>query len=300
MRVFYSRDYTLAGYAFDTTRKAQWVAESLAETPIAQVEICAPAATNAQRLGLLHDPVYVEAVRSGAPRSLAQSQGFTWDAGMWPMVMASNGGVVDAARDALVNGVAGSLSSGLHHARRDHGAGFCTFNGLALAARAVLDAGATRVLILDLDAHCGGGTHSLISSDTRIWQTDLAVNLFDAYQPTERTTLDLVSRSEAYLPTLETRLHELDGGGSRFDVCLYNAGMDPYEGCEVGGLAGINQEMLARREALVFAWCRKHGIPVAFVLAGGYIGPRLSQGLLVDLHRLTIAAAAQPADAATP
>jgi len=50
----------------------------------------------------------------------------------------------------------GSLSSGLHHARRTHGAGFCTFNGLALAALTaleVLTAGAQRVLILNLDAH---------------------------------------------------------------------------------------------------------------------------------------------------
>jgi hypothetical protein len=31
---------------------------------------------------------------------------------------------------------------------------------------------------------------------------------------------------------------------------------------------------------------------VAFVLAGGYIGPNLSQEQLVGLHRLTLAAAA--------
>jgi len=31
---------------------------------------------------------------------------------------------------------------------------------------------------------------------------------------------------------------------------------------------------------------------VAFVLAGGYAGPRLDQSTLVNLHRMTIAAAA--------
>ena len=75
------------------------------------------------------------------------------------MVCASNGGAVAAARAARAGGVAGSLSSGLHHAGRDRGAGFCTFNGLVLAARAALSEGAARVLVLDLDAHCGGGTH---------------------------------------------------------------------------------------------------------------------------------------------
>lgn len=59
--------------------------------------------------------------------------------------------------------------------------------------------------------------------------------------------------------------------GPRFDLVLYNAGMDPYEGCAVGGLDGITAE----------------------ILAGGYIGERLDAETLVDLHRSTIAAAAE-------
>ena len=63
---------------------------------------------------------------------------------------ASNGGAVAAALEAFeTKRNAGSLSSGLHHATRALGSGFCTFNGLALAARAVIDAGAKRVLVVD-------------------------------------------------------------------------------------------------------------------------------------------------------
>src|SRR5260370_35742530 len=79
------------------------------------------------------------------------------------MVLSANGGAVAAGLAALEQGVAGSLSSGLHHARHARGAGFCTFNGLVIAAREALAAGAASVLILDLDAHCGGGTASLIA-----------------------------------------------------------------------------------------------------------------------------------------
>ena len=68
--------------------------------------------------------------------------------------------------------------------------------------------------------------------------------------------------------------------------------MDPHEGCPVGGLAGITTEIIAERERMVFDWCRAQGLPVAFVLAGGYTGPALDQRGLVELHRLTIAAAA--------
>jgi acetoin utilization deacetylase AcuC-like enzyme len=291
MRLFYSPAYVLAGYAFDTTRKSAWIAESLAQDPIPGAEIAAPAALTAAEVEAVHDPTYVAAVRSGQPRALAESQGFRWDAGLWPMVLASNGGAVAAARAALEAGVAGSLSSGLHHARRDHGAGYCTFNGLVLAVRAARAAGARRILILDLDAHCGGGTHSLLGTDPAVWHLDVAVHPFDAYDPGARATLDLVTTAAAYLPTIQARLAAL-ADGPAFDLCLYNAGMDPYAGCPIGGLPGIGETMLAERERLVFAWCRERSIPVAFVLAGGYIGAGFTAAGLVALHRLTLVAAA--------
>ena len=207
------------------------------------------------------------------------------------MVLASNGGTVAAAQDALRNGVAGSLSSGLHHARRDEGVGFCTFNGLALAAHSVLERGAGSVLILDLDAHCGGGTASLLSDDPRVEQLDVAVNTFDHYQDGGRFRLHLVRHAADYLPAIERGLESIDRSGARHDLCLYNAGMDPFEGCATGGLAGITGALLAARERLVFEWCRRRSLPVAFVLAGGYIGPGTSVDELVALHRTTIAEA---------
>jgi len=296
MRLFYSPAYVLAGYAFDTTRKSGWIAESLAQEPIPGVRIEAPLPLTTAEVEAIHDPAYVAAVRTGRPRALAESQGFQWDAGLWPMVLASNGGAVAAARAALADGASleatGSLSSGLHHGRRTHGAGYCTFNGLVLAARAAQAAGARRILILDLDAHCGGGTYSLIGSDPDVWHVDVAVHPFDAYDPGARATLDLVTTAADYLPTINARLDELAAHAPAFDLCLYNAGMDPYAGCLNGGLPGLDEGILAERERLVFAWCRAQRLPVAFVLAGGYIGGGLTAAGLVALHRLTLAAAA--------
>jgi hypothetical protein len=50
---------------------------------------------------------------------------------------------------------------------------------------------------------------------------------------------------------------------------------------------------------VAFDWARAVGTPVAFVLAGGYVSrgrQGLTQAALVDLHRLTIAAAASCTD----
>lgn len=239
----------------------------------------------------MHDVEYVNAVKSGKPRELAESQGFTWDPGFWPMVTASNGGVVAAARSAMADGVSGSLSSGLHHARAERGSGFCTFNGLVLAAKALLNNQAKSVLILDLDAHCGGGTHSSIEDDDRIRQIDVSVSPVDHYKPSGRNTLNMVRSAGAYLTTIRSRLSELEQSGSKPDLCLYNAGMDPEERCSIGGLAGITADILGEREAIVFEWAARREIPIAFVLAGGYEGGALKREDLVRLHRMTIQSA---------
>jgi acetoin utilization deacetylase AcuC-like enzyme len=206
------------------------------------------------------------------------------------MVLASNGGVVDAAMRARSEGVAGALASGLHHARREQGRGFCTFNGLAIAALELRARGVKRILVIDLDAHCGGGSHSLIGRLSGVHQLDIAVDEFDHYTPAGANTLDLVTQPSRYLPTLEARLAAL--ANLHFDICLYNAGMDPHQDCPVGGLPGIDAALLQQREQRVFSWCGQRKLPVAFVLAGGYLGPNLDQAGLVDLHRLTLKAAA--------
>nr|MDP9178866.1 hypothetical protein [Gemmatimonadota bacterium] len=119
---------------------------------------------------------------------------------------------------------------------------------------------------------------------------DVSVDSFDHYTPSERTTLNMVRAADKYLPTIDRELKTLTRAAPTFDLCIYNAGMDPYEGCDIGGLSGITSKVLAGRETMVFEWCQAHRIPIAFVLAGGYVGSRLTQEELVLLHRSTIEA----------
>jgi acetoin utilization deacetylase AcuC-like enzyme len=156
MTVFYHADYLAAAHAFATTRKAGWVWADLRLRPIAGLEWREPDSATFAQLTAAHEPAYVTAVQTGTPATLASGSGFPWDPGIGTATRRSTGGVVAAALEAWRGRHnVGSLFSGLHHARRAHGAGFCTFNGLAVAALAVLAAGARRVLIVDLDAHGG-------------------------------------------------------------------------------------------------------------------------------------------------
>lgn len=282
-KVFYSDDYCRASHTFDTTRKAAWIAESLRSRPIPGIEVVEPRPAMLVEVEQVHSRDYVEAIRTGDPDSVASSSGLPWCPDMLTAVLASTGGMIDAVREAAKSGLAGSLSSGMHHARRDYGMGFCTFNGLAIAAHEAELLGFNDILILDLDAHGGGGTASLISGKVRISQLDLVVDPFDLGEG----SIDLSRRSPIdYLTVLDSTLHELSP-----DIVIYNAGMDVAVG-DCGPL-GFDSNIIAAREATVFSWAAERSIPICYAMAGGYTGPDRSRGLLVAHHRCTIRAAEQ-------
>lgn len=54
-----------------------------------------------------------------------------------------------------------------HHATADTSMGFCLFNNIAIAAKALVDRG-ERVLIVDIDAHHGNGTQEIFYSEDSV------------------------------------------------------------------------------------------------------------------------------------
>lgn len=291
INVYYSPDYLCDGYGVDTREKAGDIAASLQDRPIEGVVLIEPTPADVAVLKRVHASRYVNALITGHPDSLADANGIgEWSTDLRRSVFSMVGGCVESARYSLIHGVnSGSLSSGLHHAREGHGSGFCTLNGLAVAARDALIQGAVRVLIVDLDAHGGGGTASLIEGVKGIEQIDVSVNHFDNYEDTDNARI-IRSSGESYLSDINQMLQSVVDPDS-IDLVIYNAGMDPHEDCTTGGAAGVTTSVLAQREEMVFGWAKEHEIPVSFVLAGGYSGRKLSRADLVDLHRLTLRAA---------
>lgn len=285
--VFHSPAFNHVGATFDTHIKSAGVASAITEQ-LPAVSLAAPRSADIDELRRIHEAEYVDALITGTPAGLAESNGFEWTPDLLTGVLASTGGMRDAALCALSEHRAtGSLSSGLHHAGPQRGAGFCTVNGLALAALAARDAGASRVLILDLDAHCGGGTAAIIANHNGIEQVDVSVIGFDSYQ-TDRCSRLVMATGDNYLQAIERELADIATPDS-IDLVIYNAGMDPHE--SAGGVAGITTEVIRDREQLVFAWAAQHDVPIAFALAGGYARHGFGIADVVELHMLTLHAA---------
>lgn len=77
----------------------------------------------------------------------------------------TNGSMYAAARHATLTGEScASPTSGFHHAGWDNGGGFCTFNGLMVAACMLKVEGlVSKVAIIDFDQHYGNGTDNIIA-----------------------------------------------------------------------------------------------------------------------------------------
>jgi acetoin utilization deacetylase AcuC-like enzyme len=246
-----------------------WVNHDL---PI-QVEGFEPASP--EELALAHDPGFVLGVLEGRisngfgnrQRSVARALPYT------------SGAMLAAAGEAVRNGiVACAPVSGFHHAHWNRAGGYCTFNGLVVAAQALRRSGRVdRVGILDLDQHWGDGTESIIQRLGLDWIEHHSAGRYDYRAADARAYLD--------------RLPSLVSGFMRCDLLLYQAGADAHVDDPLGGW--MDDAQLAERDRVVFETAGELGLPVAWNLAGGYqreqgggIGPVLA------IHRRTMQACA--------
>jgi len=285
--VFDARYCTTAARAISTTKQAEVVRAALHEGLLN----LRPWTFNATRawanVERVHEPAYVRAVRCGQPRSRAESQGFTWSPEFAQSVARIWAGHIYSCRLALAEGIVFHPVSGAHHARREHGAGFCTFNFLVGAGLAMLDGHRIgRVAIVDLDAHQGDGTHALVGDDRRFGLFDIAGQDWIGEAESDRALLSVVHSAEHYA----TALSHLPAFLDRFEPGLmqYQAGMDCHQDDPVGGIAGVDAAFLARRDRFVIAEVVRRGIPLVINLAGGY----QSDGTTVALHVETMRIAA--------
>lgn len=296
MRLFYADHFVLPlpeGHRFPMAKYAR-LRERAASIPGVRLEV--PPAATVPELSRAHDPRYVERVLRGAldVREVRRI-GFPWSDAMVERSRRSVGGTLSAARAALVEGVAGNLAGGTHHAGVAFGEGYCVFNDVAVTARVLLDEGrVTRVAVIDADVHQGNGTAEILGGDPRAFTFSVhgARNFpFRKVPGSLDLALDDGAGDDEYLAAIE---RGLDEGVRRFqpDLVLYLAGADPYEGDALGKLA-VSKAGLRERDRRVFSSCAARSIPVAVCMGGGY-APGIDD--VVDIHLATFEEAARSCD----
>lgn len=229
-----------------------------------------------EELGLAHDAGYLARIgRGDLARREVLALGLPWSLELVERARRSVGATLTAAETALADGVAANVGGGTHHAFADSGRGFCVFNDVVVATRALRQAGrVARVLVVDLDVHQGDGTHAAFLDDPETFT--FSVNGFRNY-PFRRVPGDLEldlpdgTEDDRYLDAV-ARLLPQALARSRPEICFYLAGADPYAGDRLGRLA-LTRDGLAQRDALVRDAFARAGAPVCLTLAGGYADP---------------------------
>src|SRR5690606_11448817 len=159
--------------------------------------------------------------------------GLPWSPQLVERGRRSSQGTVEAARDALRDGVGMNLGGGTHHAFADCGRGYCLFNDVVLAARVLRrERARRRVLGVGCDVHQGDGTASLCAGDPETFTLSVhAAANYPFHRETSDLDVDLPSGAGdgAYLDAVETAVHRAFAA-ARPDLVVYLAGADPWEG----------------------------------------------------------------------
>lgn len=202
---------------------------------------------------LVHDKANVDAILEGrkangfgnSSQAVADSLPYT------------SGSFYHAARIALQEGIAISPTSGFHHASFNQTMGYCTFNGLMVAAVLLKRADLVDSIgIIDFDMHWGNGTMDII----RRLNIDYIKHMAFSDQIGKDYDLWLVG----LYASLEAKF---DGS----TLLLYQAGADPHIDDPLGG--ELTTEQMRLRDRNVFRFAHDNKIPIAWNLAGGYQKP---------------------------
>jgi acetoin utilization deacetylase AcuC-like enzyme len=182
------------------------------------------------------------------------------------------GGSILAGQHAMKDGFAANIGGGFHHAYSGHGEGFCMINDVAIAIRRLqVDGAISKAMVVDTDVHHGNGTAAIFAKDETVFT--LSIHQERNYphpKPPSNIDLHLPDRvgDDEYLNILGEGMFQ---AFEEFqpDIIFYVGGADPYREDQLGGLS-LTIDGLRERDRMVFQHARRHNVPVAITLAGGY------------------------------
>ena len=311
MKLVYSDRYLVdIGAHVFPTKKYKLVRDgALTAGLAAPADVLEPIESPWEELALVHDADYLEKTRTGGfrPSEMALLE-LPWTAEAAEGFRVIVGGTVLAARlavdeahrmkrrnpEAAAGGtlplaVSANLGGGFHHAFPSHGEGFCLYNDVGVAVRALQrDGTIKRAAIIDCDVHQGNGTAFIFDGDPSVFTFSIhQEHNYPYLKPRGTRDVGLTDGADdaEYVEMLRRSLPEVFA--FQPDLLVYVAGADPYQDDMLGGL-NITFEGLAERDEVVLGAARDAKVPVVIVLAGGY-ARRVDDTVAIHLATLRVA-----------
>jgi acetoin utilization deacetylase AcuC-like enzyme len=271
-----------------------------------------PRSARPEEVARVHDPRYIQRVAAlAADGGGPLDPDTTVSPESYRIALLSAGGVLtalEAVLDGQVDNAFALTRPPGHHACHARGMGFCLFNNIAIAARAALAAGLSRVFILDWDVHHGNGTQEAFYRDPDVFFCSLHQAPWYPFTgdrdeigegPGEGATLNFPlpagRRDRDYLRLLDEAVASTV---ARFrpELLLVSAGMDTHERDPLGQMR-VSNEGFGAMAMRVVDWAeRVCEARVVVCLEGGYDLKGLAGGVVHVTGALLGDALAPPTD----
>ena len=233
-----------------------------------------PKPATAKQLSIVHDQNYLQAVESGNLSNEQETRiGLPWSEILRKRSFVAANGTLLAAQLALQTGIACHAGGGTHHAHSGFGAGFCVFNDLAYASRALIELKlAKKILVFDCDVHQGDGTARILAKDKNIFTC--SIHCAENY-PIKKAKSDLDipvpmgAGDEQYLAFLTQCLSKIARTNFIPDLVIYDAAVDVHSRDKLG-LLKMTSDGIEARDRYVLSHFKKRQIPIATTMGGGY------------------------------
>lgn len=234
----------------------------------------------------VHQPAYLDMLEMSCRRGIGYLDTDTYfTADSWRLANQAAGGALAVAK-AVWNG---SSRCGFaltrppgHHARAGQGMGFCLLNNIALAAEGILQIGARKLAIVDLDLHHGNGTQEIFwQRGDVLYLSTHQLPLFPYSGNLDETGAGLGEGCTANFPlppmSGDTAFRQVMDGLiipllDRYqpEMILVSYGYDPHWLDPFGSLL-LSAAGYASLAGKLVAWADEHcGGKIAWFLEGGY------------------------------
>ena len=178
----YNDDFML--YQFGPGHPFQPIREKLALDTLSSLgvfecgpRVVVPGPVDLEHLHRVHPPEFVSFVERTCQANGELDQGDTpANPGLFKGALAAVGATLRGAQGIMAGEFehAFNPAGGLHHAHPTRASGFCVFNDVAVAVRALqMDFGLQRIAVVDIDGHHGDGTQDIFYEESGVLTVSL-------------------------------------------------------------------------------------------------------------------------------
>lgn len=180
------------GHPLGADRQGAFLKEAEVQGLLSKVRSCGPRIATSEEIGCFHTQGHIEKVKNAERDQIEFLD--NGDTPVFAGVFEASANVVGAALDGLARVMRGECArsfqpiGGLHHAGRDHSAGFCVFNDLGVVIETLRQQyGIRRIAYVDIDVHHGDGIFYAYEADPDLIFADIHEDGRYLYPGTGRT-----------------------------------------------------------------------------------------------------------------